>query len=166
MNGMNDGNAGEVNGAPGAVFLAGSDCRSVVGPGGVFLRINEKWGEVFGYSCRKLHRKRFLVDIPELVDPEDTIATFRAIEELGGENEAVRFRAWVRCSDGAHRHFDWCAQQREDLIYVLAKMLDQRPKKKRDADLRIEPVQIWSGRPPWDVIASIINGVGREIAEN
>jgi PAS domain S-box-containing protein len=89
---------------------------------GNFLRVNNEWEKVLGYSKDILLQRKFL----EFVHPDDMDATLDAIRKLGENKDVFNFINRYRCRDGQYRFIEWRSTPHGNLIYAAARDITDR----------------------------------------
>lgn len=86
-------------------FTVSLDLLTIVDRQGRFLRLNNAWEEVLGFSPAEMEGRRFT----DYVHPEDRSFTQEAMDELLENGELVGFVNRYRNSAGAYRYLEWHA---------------------------------------------------------
>ncbi len=89
---------------------------------GHFLKTNNSWGEILGYSTDELSKRHFL----DFVHPEDRQATLEAMAILVRGDAVLHFTNRYRCKDGSYRHIEWRSRPKGNLIYASARDVTER----------------------------------------
>ncbi|MCC5927328.1 MAG: PAS domain-containing protein [Bacteroidetes bacterium] len=114
---------------------------------GKFIRVNEAWSDILGYSSSDLVNKSFL----DFVHPDDLQSTLDAIADLTNSKQVLSFVNRYRSSDGTYRHIEWRANPKGNLIYAAARDVTDRISretelKRRDRLFReIEAITVTGG---------------------
>lgn len=89
---------------------------------GYFLRINDNFSRVLGYSRQELIALPFL----DFVHEEDKEKTIEAISVLSEGSPVTRFCNRYRCNDGRFLMFEWTAKSfpDEQIIFAVARVID------------------------------------------
>ncbi len=104
----------------GAVFFSSAHLLCLADRGANIVTVNQAWEDKLGWTEDDLWHNKILLDIPLIVHPDDMQASLRAIEELGKQNEPVRFHAAIFGKNGVSHNFSWRVQQRGKYIYTAA----------------------------------------------
>jgi PAS domain S-box-containing protein len=89
---------------------------------GKFLKCNEAWGKILGYSTEELIGRKFL----EFVHPDDTRSTLDVIATLGNGQDALNFTNRYRSKDGSYRYIEWRSHPKGNLIYAAARDITEK----------------------------------------
>ncbi|MBX2975682.1 MAG: PAS domain S-box protein [Ignavibacteriaceae bacterium] len=89
---------------------------------GNFLKINNEWSKILGYSREQLESRKFL----DFVHPDDIASTLSVMQELSEQKQVLKFVNRYRCSDGTYRHIEWLSQPHGKLIYAAARDITER----------------------------------------
>ncbi|ELR99857.1 signal transduction histidine kinase [Gloeocapsa sp. PCC 73106] len=89
---------------------------------GYFLRVNQQWENVLGYSVAELEGSRFL----DYIHPEDIPDTTQAMAELIKGEAVASFVNRYRCQDGSYRWLDWHGTPSGKLVYAAARDITER----------------------------------------
>ncbi|HPM21671.1 MAG TPA: PAS domain S-box protein [Thermotogota bacterium] len=89
---------------------------------GHFIKTNNSWGEILGYSTDELSKRHFL----DFVHPEDRQATLEAMAILVRGDAVLHFTNRYRCKDGSYRHIEWRSRPKGNLIYASARDVTER----------------------------------------
>lgn len=94
-----------------------------------FIKVNDAWKSILGYSSEELALKKFL----DFVHPMDLDATRFAMGKLINQNDNLSFVNRYRAKNDAYRYIEWCSRLQGEFIYVSAR--DVTEKKLNDAAL-------------------------------
>ena len=91
---------------------------------GYFLRVNDNFPRLLGYSERELVTRKFL----EFVHPDDQEMTVNEVTGLSQGETTIQFRNRYRRSDGTYRWLEWNARAvaEEEVIYAVARDVTER----------------------------------------
>ncbi|TVR73471.1 MAG: PAS domain S-box protein, partial [Spirochaetaceae bacterium] len=103
-------------------FTVNLDLLCIADVEGNFLKTNEAWGRILGYSTKELDNRKFL----EFVHPEDIQATLDAMGRLGEGEEVLNFTNRYRSKDGSYRFIEWRSKPKGRLIYAAARDITDR----------------------------------------
>lgn len=94
-------------------FTVNLDLFCIVELSGKFVKTNESWERLLGYSSAYLKDKNFI----DFVHPEDIEKTKDIMAELEVKGEVYDFVNRYRCKDGSYSHVEWIAQKHGDNVY-------------------------------------------------
>ncbi len=100
------------------------DLLCVANTKGEFVRINERWSEILGYSTVELEGRPFL----DFVHPEDIASTLEAMATLDAQLEIISFKNRYLCSDGSYRWIEWRSKSQGKIIYAVARDVTEQQK--------------------------------------
>jgi len=103
-------------------FSVNLDLLCIANFEGKFLKLNEAWTRMLGYSREELMEKQFL----EFVHPDDVEKTVKVIQHLTKREDVVDFVNRYRSKDGSYRHIEWRSHTEGDLIYAAARDITDR----------------------------------------
>jgi len=103
-------------------FSVNLDLLCIADLEGNFIKTNEAWSQILGYSTEELNRKSFL----DFVHPEDMQATLNAMDNLGKGNEVINFTNRYRSKKGSYHHIEWRSHPKGNLIYAAARDVTER----------------------------------------
>ncbi len=103
-------------------FMVNLDLLCIADMDGHFIKTNEAWSRILGYTNDELNKRGFL----EFVHPDDMQATLDAIESLGKGQEVLNFINRYRCKDGSYRYIEWRSHPKGKLIYAAARDITDR----------------------------------------
>ncbi len=93
-----------------------------------FLKVNNKWSELLGYSKEEIINRSFM----DFIHPDDVDSTVQAMAKLSVQNPVVDFTNRYRRKDGSYRWLQWHSYPRNNLIYAVARdVTDQRIRENR-----------------------------------
>ena len=98
-------------------FSVNLDLLCIADQQGNFLKTNQAWSRVLGYSTQELNQRRFL----DFVHPDDVEPTLEAMSILGQGEDVHGFTNRYRCQDGTYRHIEWRSTPKGNLIYAAAR---------------------------------------------
>lgn len=105
-------------------FIAGLDLFCIADNAGNFIRVNNEWEKILGYSMEELLQRKFL----EFVHPDDMQATLNAMSELANQRQVLNFTNRYRCKDGSYHFIEWRSMPCGNLIYAAARDVTERKK--------------------------------------
>ena len=117
-------------------FTVNLDLLCIADMEGNFVKTNEAWVRILGYTNEDLNTKKFL----EFIHPDDMQATFDAMSNLGKGEEVLNFTNRYRCKDGAYKYIEWRSHPKGNLIYAAARDITVR--KKAEDELKERERQI------------------------
>ncbi len=103
-------------------FKVNLDLVCIADMDGHFIKTNEAWSRILGYTNDELNKREFI----EFVHPDDVQATFCAMESLGKGQEVLNFINRYRCKDGSYRYIEWRSHPKGKLIYAAARDITDR----------------------------------------
>jgi PAS domain S-box-containing protein len=103
-------------------FSVNLDLLCIADLEGNFIKINEEWSHVLGYSTEELISHKFL----EFVHPDDMDATLAAMSSLSQGDEVLDFTNRYRHQDGSYRYIEWRSHPHGTLIYAAARDITER----------------------------------------
>ena len=89
---------------------------------GNFLRVNNQWSQVLGYTIEELENRKFL----DFVHPDDMESTLAVLSDLSEQKEVVNFINRYKAKDGSYRYIEWKSAQRGSGIFAAARDITQR----------------------------------------
>lgn len=95
------------------------DLFCIANTSGYFLRINDNFSKVLGFSHDEMVAQPFL----HFVHPEDKQSTIDAMAALSEGQPVIRFRNRYRTADGSYLLFEWTSKSVPDehVIYAVAR---------------------------------------------
>ena len=87
-----------------------------------FVKVNQAWEEVLGYSIEELEGAPML----PLIHPDDVVATDGHMQRLRVEDQVNGFINRYRHRDGRYRHLEWRAQRVGDMVFGVARDVTER----------------------------------------
>ncbi len=111
-------------------FSVNLDLLCIADTDGNFIKVNEAWHEILGYSVEELEKSRFL----DFVHPEDYHATIEAMQKLGFQQNVLNFVNRYRSKDGSYRFIEWRSVPSGKLIYAAARDITRRIQEKREIE--------------------------------
>ncbi|HCL57434.1 MAG TPA: hypothetical protein DHW82_10560 [Spirochaetia bacterium] len=105
-------------------FQVNLDLLCIADIEGNFIKTNQAWAEILGYSTDELNRKRFL----DFVHPDDLESTLNAVSQLARQEKVINFVNRYRCKDGTYRYIEWRSHPKGNLIYAAARDISERIK--------------------------------------
>ncbi len=117
-------------------FSVNLDLLCIADVDGNFIKTNEAWSRILGYSTSELNGRKFL----DFVHPDDIKATLKAMGQLSMGEEVLNFINRYRCKDGSYRFIEWRSHPSGRLIYAAAR--DITDHKKTESLLKIR-VTLW-----------------------
>ncbi len=103
-------------------FNVTMDLLCIANTDGSFVRLNQAWTRVLGYTLDELLAKRFI----DFVHPEDVESTLQATSRLAFQQEVLDFTNRYRCRDGSYRWIEWRSVPSGSLIYAAARDITER----------------------------------------
>ena len=95
------------------------DLFCIANTAGYFLRINDNFSRVLGYSPEELVARPFM----DFVHPDDKQPTVKAMQALSEGQPVIRFRNRYRTADGSYLLFEWTSKSvpDEQIIFAVAR---------------------------------------------
>ncbi|MEO6339446.1 MAG: ATP-binding protein [Caulobacteraceae bacterium] len=87
-----------------------------------FVKVNQAWEKVLGYSIGELEGALIL----PLVHPDDIRDTDGHMERMRTEHEVTSFVNRYRHKDGSYRHLEWRARRVDDMVFGVARDVTER----------------------------------------
>jgi PAS domain S-box-containing protein len=103
-------------------FSLNLDLLCIARTDGSFVKTNEAWSHILGYSSDELSQMKFL----EFVHPDDLQPTLDALSTLNAGNTVLNFTNRYRCKDGTYRFIEWRSYPVGELIYAAARDITDR----------------------------------------
>jgi PAS domain S-box-containing protein len=103
-------------------FQVNLDLLCIADLDGRFLKVNNAWEELLGYTKQSLEGSKFL----DYVHPEDLDPTLVAMKDLAENKEVLDFTNRYRCQDGTYRYIQWRSKPKGHRIYAAARDVTQR----------------------------------------
>jgi PAS domain S-box-containing protein len=95
-------------------FSVNLDLLCIADTEGNFIKTNEAWGEILGYTTEDLNKMKFL----DFVHPDDLEATLEAIKNLDMGQNILNFTNRYLCKDGSYRYIEWRSHPKGNRIYA------------------------------------------------
>ncbi|AGX87831.1 signal transduction histidine kinase [Candidatus Symbiobacter mobilis CR] len=89
---------------------------------GNFLKTNEAWSRLLGYSTEELCKKKFL----EFVHPDDIPSTLDAMAALAKNQDIRNFTNRYQRKDGSYRYIEWHTHPHGNRVYAAAHDVTER----------------------------------------
>jgi len=105
-------------------FTVNLDLLCIADIDGNFLKTNEAWSRILGYSAEDLKKMTFL----EFVHPDDMRSTLDAMADLARGEEILNYTNRYRCKDGTYRYIEWRSHPMGRLVYAAARDITERIK--------------------------------------
>jgi PAS domain S-box-containing protein len=103
-------------------FSVNLDLLCIADVEGNFIKTNESWSRILGYTTEELNHRQFL----DFVHPDDMNATLSAMAELGKGDDVLGFINRYKCKDDSYRFLEWRSHPRGNLIYAAARDVTER----------------------------------------
>jgi serine/threonine-protein kinase len=100
------------------------DLLCIADTAGTFLRVNENFSRVLGYSAEMLTSRPYL----DFVHPDDRAATLEQLQGLARGEPCLQFVNRYRHASGAHIWLEWVALRipEEHVVYAVARNVTER----------------------------------------
>lgn len=105
-----------------AFFSVNLDLLCIADFDGNFIKTNEEWSRVLGYSTAELNQKKFL----EFVHPDDMEETLKAMAKQAKGEDVLEFTNRYKCKDGSYRYLEWHSHPKGNLIYAAARDVTEK----------------------------------------
>ncbi|MBF0408572.1 MAG: response regulator [Candidatus Riflebacteria bacterium] len=109
-------------------FSVNLDLLCIADTSGNFIRVNEAWSEVLGYTPADLERKKFL----DFIHPDDLQSTLDALTKLDDQKQVLNFVNRYRAKDGNYRYIEWRSHPYGTHIYAAARDITDRMKSEQN----------------------------------
>ncbi len=87
-----------------------------------FIKVNNEWEKVLGYSKKELETRKFL----DFIHPDDLAATLEAVEQLLKSKEIIDFINRYMDINGKYHYIEWRGIVEDNLIYASARDITLR----------------------------------------
>ena len=119
-------------------FLAvNPDMLCVANTNWEFLRVNQKFEHVLGYSASELEGKSFV----SLIHSDDTSIVLNVMKSLEKQQTIHSFVNRVLCKDGSYRYLEWKSQPNGKYIYAAARDITDKCLKEKSLIQLTEKLQ-------------------------
>ena len=119
-------------------FLAiNPDMLCVANTNWEFLRVNQKFEKVLGYSASELEGKNFV----SLIHPDDNNTVLDVMKSLKEQQMIHSFVNRVLCKDGSYRYLEWKSQPNGQYIYASARDITEKCLKEKSLIQLTEELQ-------------------------
>ncbi|WP_018526492.1 PAS domain-containing protein [Alkalispirochaeta alkalica] len=115
-------------------FSVNLDLLCIADLEGRFLKTNQAWSDILGYSREELEGRRFL----DFVHPDDLQPTLKAISTLAEGEDLLCFTNRYRSRDGSWRYIEWRSHPRGELIYAAARDITERVRNEENNRRQLE----------------------------
>jgi len=102
-------------------FNLSTDMLCIADSRGIFLKVNDKWKSVLGYSIENLVKMNFL----DFVHTEDYKKTIHALSKSQKQFEPIKFINRYRCESGLYLYLEWSVKFKDEMLYCIAKNLNE-----------------------------------------
>ncbi|MCQ1537851.1 PAS domain S-box protein [Methanocalculus taiwanensis] len=133
-------------------FRVNLDLLCIADLEGNFIKINETWSAILGYSTEELNKRKFL----EFVHPDDMQATLDTIACLGQGEDVLNFTNRYRCKDGSYRSIEWRSHPKGNLIYAAARDITERKAAEEAIQTANKKLQLLSSITRHDILNKIM----------
>jgi PAS domain S-box-containing protein len=114
-------------------FTVNLDLLCIADTEGNFIKTNEAWSRILGYTTEDLNSRKFL----EFIHPDDMQATFDALTNLDKGDEVLNFTNRYRCKDGTYKYIEWRSHPKGNLIYAAARDVTEKVQQKATDDEKL-----------------------------
>ena len=107
-------------------FALTPDLSCIIKADGSFIKVNESWKRILGFSEAEILNTSFM----ELIHPEDLSDTMLQLDRQKSGKFVTGFTNRYRCKNGTYKTLDWMATpaNTEDIIYAVARDITDRIK--------------------------------------
>ncbi len=98
------------------------DMLCVANTDGKFLKVNQKFEHILGYTVEELEGESFV----SLVHPDDIPSTLNVLNDLEEQKSIMSFINRVRCKSGSYRYLEWRSQPNGKYIYASARDITEK----------------------------------------
>ncbi len=98
-------------------FEANLDLQCIADTEGNFVKTNNAWAQLLGYSLEEINRSKFL----DFVHPDDIQATLNAVKKLSDQEKVLNFINRYRTKAGDYRIIEWRSFPMGKMIYSVAR---------------------------------------------
>ncbi|MDQ2086471.1 PAS domain S-box protein, partial [Herbivorax sp. ANBcel31] len=95
---------------------------------GKFIKVNNEWEAVLGYSKEELINKK----IVDILHPQDIDATLEALGKLRSQKQVLNFVNRYKCKSGYYKYIEWRCQPYGKLIYAAARDITEYKKSQNE----------------------------------
>lgn len=103
-------------------FSVNLDLLCIADTSGNFIKTNEAWSDILGYSTNELNNRKFL----DFIHPEDLESTLDAMKTLDSGKKVLQFVNRYRSKNGDYKHIEWRSHPKGNLIYAAARDITDR----------------------------------------
>ncbi len=133
-------------------FAVNLDLLCIADLEGNFIKTNEIWSTILGYSTEELNKRKFL----EFVHPDDMQATLDTMADLGRGEDVLNFTNRYRCKDGSYRYIEWRSHPQGNVIYAAARDITERINAKEALHTANKKLHLLSGITRHDILNQIM----------
>ncbi len=142
-------------------FSVNLDLLCIADTDGNFIKTNNAWGDILGYSTQELTQRKFL----EFIHPDDLDATFQTMSKLEKQEQVINFVNRYRSKDGSYHYIEWRSHPYGKLVYAAARDITERveyEKKIKDISIRDPLTNIFNRRYMFERLEGIISEYSRD----
>jgi len=136
-------------------FSVNLDLLCIADTDGNFIKLNESWKDVLGYSLEEILQHKFL----DFVHPDDLNSTLRAVAELDGQRDVKNFTNRYIAKDGSEHFIEWKSHPKGKLIYAAARDITERVEIDRKLQQSEEYYRVIFNQTPVGLISIDKDGV-------
>lgn len=103
-------------------FDVSLDLMCIADLSGNFVKLNQAWVDLLGYTMQDLLTRKFL----EFVHPDDLDSTLEVMGHLSQQQRVVSFTNRYKTADGNYRFIEWHSVPVGELIYAAARDITER----------------------------------------
>jgi PAS domain S-box-containing protein len=112
-------------------FTLSLDLLCVASFKGYFIRVNESWERVLGFTREEMLTRPFM----EFIHPDDRDASLGAVSQLSTGADLIAFENRYLCRDGSYRWIQWTAVPLADRDVIYATGRDVTEAKRNQSEL-------------------------------
>ena len=116
-------------------FTVALDLLCIADTSGHFIKLNQSWQTILGYSLPDLENSRFL----DFVHPDDLQRTIEVLGELSEQKPVLDFVNRYRTKEGTYKFIEWHSVPVGEMIYAAARDITGR---KRAEEFEFEMLQL------------------------
>jgi PAS domain S-box-containing protein len=127
---------------------------------GNFIKVNQAWSDLLGYTRAEIEEMKFL----DFIHPEDLEKTLKAVEKLKAQKTVSNFINRFQDKDGKYYYIEWNSKPYGEKIYATAKNVSEEYRKKENLRLSEEKFRSYFESSPTGIF--ITNEKGNYIDIN
>ncbi|SDH97452.1 response regulator [Desulfosporosinus hippei] len=111
-------------------FSRSLDMLAVADRQGAFIKLNNSWKIILGYTTEELEGRKFL----EFIHPDDLDASLKVMNTLQELDQMMNFTNRYQCRNNCYKYIEWELEVYEDKIYITARDLSKRKQLKYELE--------------------------------